>query len=187
MLPVMGLAACLASDPPKLQSGDLTAPDGFAGNYYASRFPDSTDGSPQTIDAIIAPQPDRSFQLTFLEGEHKDEPVVVRLVTLNAGTLLAVMTDPKPDSDAIYAELTVASNGAWVFRMIDLAGTKRTPALQAAIMRHGGTAITYDTGDFQHDQIRGGLTAANLRALFSDPDFVNAIDTSSGFRLSPKP
>jgi len=186
ILPVIGLAACLASDPPKLQSEDLTVADGFTGAYYASRFPDSTDGSPTTIDATVTLEADRSYQLTFLEGEHKDDPVIVRLVALNAGTLLAVMTDPKPDSDAIYAEVTVASNGAWAFRIIDLAATKRTRAVQEALLRHGATGITYDTGDLQHDQIHGGLTAANLRALFSDPDFVNAIDTSSGFRLSPK-
>ena len=46
--------------------------------------------------------------------------------------------------------------------------------------------VSFDTGDLQHDQIHGNLTAANLRALLSDPDFVNAISTVGGFRLSPK-
>jgi hypothetical protein len=181
------LAGCLASDPPKLGATDLATPGGLPGAYFASRFPDSGDGTPQTVDAVITAAPDRSYQLTFLEGEHKDAPVLLRLVTLDDGGLLAVLTDPRPDSDAVYAAVTVAANGAWVFRMIDLAATRRTRAVQEAIMRHGGSGVTYDTGDLQHDQIHGSLTAANLRALFSDPAFVSAIGTTSGFRLSPKP
>jgi hypothetical protein len=185
ILPLLGLAACLTSDPPHLTSEDLSTPNGFAGAYYATRFPDDTSG-PNTIDAIVTAEPDRTYRLTFLEGEHKDDPVVVQLITLNSGSLLAVFTDPKPENGAMYGELTVASNGAWVFRMVEFAAEKRTRTLQDALMRHGATGVTFDSGDLQHDEIKGAPSAANLRALFSDPDFVNALDKSTGFRLSPK-
>jgi hypothetical protein len=182
----VGLSACLTSDPPKLDPADLTTPEGFAGAYFATKFPEDATSGPNTIDATVEAGADRSYRLTLQEGEHKDAPIVVRFLTLNAGTLLAVMTDDKPDSEAMIAVVTVAANGAWVFRTIDLAADKRDRSLRDTLMRHGASSVVFDTADVRHDEIHGTLSAANLRALLSDPDFVNAIDTSQGFRLSPK-
>jgi hypothetical protein len=189
MFPVLalalGLCACLTSDAPRLSAEDLTAPAGFAGAYYATRFPEDGSSGPNTIDAIVESQPGRNYRLTFMEGEHKDEPVIIRFLTLNQGALLAVVTEADKD-EAVYADVTVASNGAWVFRMVELDAAKRTRILKDALMRHGATAVAFDTGELQQDTIHGALSAANLRALFSDPDFVNALSDTRGFRLSPK-
>ena len=182
---VLGIAGCLSSDIPKLDPEDLASPVGFAGSYFATKFPEDTGNDPNTIDAIVEAAGDRSYTLTFVEGDHKDAPVAVRLLTLNSGNLLAVISDPDKGA-AVYAIVTVASNGAWVFRLINLAPDKRTRGLRDALARHGATAVKFDDSDMHNDEIRGSLTAANLRALFSDPDFVNALSMDQGFRLSPK-
>ena len=50
-----------------------------------------------------------------------------------------------------------------------------------ALTRHGASTVSFDDS---HDEIKGTLSAANLRALFSDPDFAGAVSTERGFRLS---
>ena len=180
-----GVGACLSSDAPTLATEDLTEPAAFAGAYYATDFPEekSTTGA---IDATMEAIGDRTFRLTFSEGEHKDAPILVRLLTLNDGTLLGVGTDPDPTKAAVYAVVTHASNGSWVFRSLDFKSDGRDGKLRDALMRHGAKAVTFGTDDIESNEIKGSLTAANLRALFSDPDFTRALDTSRGFRLSPK-
>jgi hypothetical protein len=181
----LGIAGCLISDTPKLDPEDLTAPDGLAGAYYASKFPEDAANGPNTIDAIVEAKADRSYSLTFMEADHKDAPVTMRFLTLNDGGLLAVMSEPDKGG-AVYAAVTVASNGAWVFRLVAFAPDKRTSTLRSALKRHGATDVQFDDSDTQSDEIKGTLSAANLRALLSDPDFVNAISMDQGFRLSPK-
>ena len=180
-----GLAACLSSDAPKLATEDLTDPAGFAGAYYATDFPEEKSTT-AAIDATMEAIGDRTFRLTFSEGDHKDAPILVRLLTLNDGTLLGVGTDPDPTKAAVYALVTHASDGGWVFRSLDFRSAGRDQTLRNALMRHGATGVAYGTGDIETNEIKGNLTAANLRALFSDPDFTRALETSRGFRLSPK-
>jgi hypothetical protein len=182
---VLGIAGCLSSDTPKLDPQDLASPAGIAGSYFATKFPEDTGNDPNTIGAIVEAAADRSYSLTFVEGDHKDAPVIVRFLTLNSGNLLAVMSDPDKGA-AVYAVVTVAANGAWVFRLINLAPDKRTRNLREALARHGATAVKFDDSDMHNDEVKGSLSAANLRALFSDPDFVNALTMDQGFRLSPK-
>jgi hypothetical protein len=181
----LGVAGCLSSDTPKLDAEDLTTPVGVVGSYYATKFPEDAGSGPTTIDAVVEAGADRSYTLTFLEGDHKDAPVIVRFVTLNDGNLLAVISDPDKGA-AVYAVVTAASNGAWVFRMVDLAPDQHTRGLRDALTRHGATEVKFDDSDMRNDEIKGILTAANLRALFSDPDFVNGLSMRDGFRLSPK-
>ncbi|HVY99410.1 MAG TPA: hypothetical protein VHA35_07920 [Dongiaceae bacterium] len=182
-----GLAACLSSDPPRLDAGDLATPDGFAGTYFASAVGARDDRS---ATATIAPAEGNSYLLTIVENGLQgapDAPVRLRLLRLNSGLLLAVVSDPDKVDDVLYAIVTQAANGAWAFRPVDLAGQARDRRLSDAIRRHGATEVSYDTSDLRADRIQGNLDAANLRALFSDPDFVKAIETQDGFRLSPKP
>jgi hypothetical protein len=181
----LSLGACLSSDAPTLATEDLTEPAGFAGAYYASDFPEEKSTT-AAIDATMEAIGDRTYRLTFSEGEHKDAPILVRLLTLNDGALLGVGTDPDPTKSAVYALVTHAADGSWVFRSIDLRSDGRDTALRDALMRHGAKGVTFGTGDIETNEIQGSLTAANLRALFSDPDFTRALETSRGFRLSPK-
>jgi len=180
-----GLAACLSSDAPTLAVEDLMEPAGFAGTYYATDFPEEKSNTP-AIDATMEALGDRAFRLTFMEGEHKDAPVVVRLLRLNDGNLLGVGTDPEPDKPAVYALVSHAADGSWVFRSVDFRSDRRTTKLHDALMRHGARAVTFGTGDIELNEIKGSFSAANLRALFSDPDFTEALETGRGFRLSPK-
>jgi hypothetical protein len=182
----LGLASCLSSDPPALSPEDLATPAGFAGDYFATRFPDATNGDPNTIDAKVEAIADRGYLLTFSEGDHKDSPVRLRLLDLAPDLLLAVLSDPKPDSAAIYAIVTVASNGAWVFRVVDLKADVGHREIRWVLQRHGAIGVAFDTSETGMTQISGTMNAANLRMLFTDPDFLAAIETDSGFRLSPK-
>lgn len=179
-----GLNACLTSDAPNLTAQDLTEPDGFAGAYYGTAFPEKIQDD--VVDATVEAIGDRVFRLNLMEGEHKDAPVLLRLLTLNDGTLLAVFTDPDPAKGAMYATVTRASNGGWVFRGVNFDPAKRDRRLREALLRHGAQSVDFDDSDLQHDEIKGSLTAANLRALFSDADFTGALEDASGFRLSPK-
>ena len=182
----LGLASCLSTDPPGLSPEDLATPHRFVGAYFATRFPDATNGDPNTIDATVEATADRGYLLTFFEGAHKDAPVRVRLLDLAPDLLLAVLSDPKPDSDAIYAIVTVASSGAWVFRAVDLKADVGRREIRWVLKRHGATDVTFDTSDTGVTHIAGQLSAANLRMLFTDADFLAAIQTDNGFRLSPK-
>ncbi len=184
ILPAFALAACLSSDPPKLDAGDLTTPDGFAGVYYATTNSPTDDRS---AIATIDPAEGNGYVLTIVEsGAKPDAPVKLRLLTLNSGLLLAVVSDPDKVDDVIYSIVTKAADGSWVFRSIDFKTEMRDRALTDTIRRHGATAVSYDSSDIKADRIAGALNAANLRALFSDPDFVNAVETTDGFRLTPK-
>lgn len=181
---VFGLASCFSSDAPKLAAEDLTEPVKFAGTYYATDFPEEKSDK-AAIDGLVEAIGDRTFRLTFIEGDHKDEPVLVRLLKLNDGNLLAVFTDPDPSKGAMYSTVTYAANGSWVFRMVDLTGNP-SRTLRDALTRHGAQGVEYTNDNHEETHIKGTLTAANLRALFSDPDFTQAIVSTSGFRLSPK-
>jgi hypothetical protein len=181
----LGLAGCLTSDAPSLSTEDLTAPAGFGGAYLATAFPKDPAGGPGMINADVEALGERTYRLTFSEGEHKDEPVLLRFLTLNDGNLLAVFTDPDPTKGALYAAVTHASNGSWVFRTVDFKPERRDRALRDALTRHGADSVDFGNGNFVHDEIKGSLTAANLRALFSDPDFTGALEMEQGFRLSP--
>jgi hypothetical protein len=182
----LGLASCLSSDPPALSPADLATPHGFAGDYFATRFPEDTTGDLNTVDAKVEAAGDRGYLLTFFEGEHKDAPVRIRLLDLAPDLLLAVISDPKPDSDAIYAVVTAASNGAWVFRAVDLRPDVGRREIRWVLQRHGATSVAFDSSDPGRTQIAGTLSAADLRMLFTDPDFLASIETDNGFRLSPK-
>jgi hypothetical protein len=186
MLPVIGLAGCLSSDPPKLDASDLATPDGFAGAYFATAFDES---EPRAGTATIAPADGNSYLLTITEDgrAEKDAPVQLRLLRLNSGLLLAVVNDPDKAGDVLYAMVTHASDGAWVFRAVDLAANHRDRTLRDALRRHGAADVAFDSSEMQADRVSGHLTAANLRALFSDPDFVNGLSIGHGFRVSPKP
>lgn len=179
------LAACLNSDAPNLATEDLTEAAGFAGRYYATEFPEEKSTT-AAIDGNMEAIGNRTYRLTFSEGEHKDAPILVRLLTLNDGTLLGIGTDPDPTKAAVYAMVTRASDGGWVFRSVDFESEGRDGALRDALKRHGAKDVTFGGGDIEMNEIKGSLTAANLRALFSDPDFTRALETSRGFRLSPK-
>ena len=183
----IGLSACLTEDAPKLSPGDLSTPRNFAGAYFATRFPADAAEGPDTIQATVERTVDRSFLLTFIEPDRKDAPVRVQLIGLNPDTLIAVMTEPGSSPDAMLGLVTPASDGAWVFRTVELKPEGRDRVLKAALMRHGATGVSFDRSELQHDQIQGQLSAANLRMLFSDHDFLNAIDAEKGFRLSPAP
>jgi len=160
-------------------------PASFAGTYFATDFPEEKSDQP-AIDGTIEAIADRSFRLTFAEGDHKDEPVLVRLLKLNDGNLLGVLSDPDPAKGAMYAMVTHVSNGGWVFRVVDVQPGDPSRTLRDALMRHGATAVDHDTGSYEETHIKGALTAANLRALFADPDFLQALEPQGGFRLSPK-
>jgi len=186
ILPVLGLAACLSSDPPKLDAADLATPDGFAGDYYAAPTGESDNRS---ATATITPADRNGYLLTIAENGLQggpDAPVKIRLLTLNSGLLLAVVSDADKVGDVIYSTVTKAADGAWVFRSVEFKDQARDRHLSDAIRRHGAIAVSYDSSDIKADRIEGNLTAANLRALFADPDFVNRMETASGFRLTPK-
>jgi len=185
ILPALGLAACLSSDPPKLDAADLATPEGFAGDFYAAPTSERDDRS---ATATMASADGNSYVLTITENGlgAPDAPVKIRLLRLNSGLLLAVVSDPDKVDDVIYATVTRASDGSWVFRSLDFKADARDRHLTEAIRRHGATAVAYDSSDLRADRIAGSMTAANLRALFSDPDFVNAMETESGFRLTPR-
>jgi hypothetical protein len=178
---VFGPAACLSSDAPSLSAEDLTEPAGFGGAYFGTAFPYDPSDDPGTIDAMVEPIGDRSYRLTFTEGERKDAPVLLRMLKLNDGRLLGVFTDPDPAKGALYTIVSQASNGAWVFSNVEFKPDMRNSVLRNALTRHGASAVDFDDA---HDEIKGSLTAANLRALFSDPDFASAVTTERGFRLS---
>jgi hypothetical protein len=185
LLPAAALAACLSSDPPKLAAGDLATPAGFAGSYFATAFDETVTRAGTTT---IAPAEGNSYLLTITEdGREEDAPVQLRLLRLDSGLLLAVVSDPGKVDDVLYAVVTPAADGAWAFRSVDFDAGRRDRTLREALLRHGATDVSFDSSDMQADRISGNLTAANLRALFSDPDFVNAISTGHGFRLSPRP
>jgi hypothetical protein len=180
------LSACLTSDAPNLAVEDLTAPAGFGGAYLATAFPEhKTDEGPGMMNADVEVLDGRTYRLTFSEGDHKDEPVLIRFLTLNDGTLLAVFSDPDPAKGALYAAALHAANGGWVFRTVDFKPESRDRSLRDALTRHGATGVDFGTGDLVRNEIKGKLTAANLRALFSDPDFTRALEMEHGFRLSP--
>ena len=181
----LGLAACLSSDAPDLTAADLTAPANFTGAYFATNFPEEKSDKP-AIDGTVEAVGARVFQLTFVEGEHKDEPVMIRLLKLNDGNLLGVMSDPDPAKGALYAMVTHAANGSWVFRMVDLPAGGPSRIQREAMQRHGAKSVEYTSGTYEETRMAGHLTAANLRALFSDPDFTQALESDRGFRLSPK-
>jgi hypothetical protein len=180
-----GLAACLSSDAPDLSPKDLTEPAQFGGAYIASAFPEESADQPD-VDATVEPLGDRSYRLTFSEGERKDAPAILRLLTLNDKRLLGVVTDPDPAKGAIYVMVSRVSNGGWVFRNLGFKEEARNRTLREALQRHGATAVEYGEGSLRHDRIQGRLTAANLRAMFSDADVLPALETDGGFRLSPK-
>jgi hypothetical protein len=180
---VFGLTACLSSDAPDLSTQDLIEPAGFGGAYFATAFPYDPSDDPGTLDAMVEPIGDRTYRLTFAEGERKDAPVLLRMLKLNEGRLLGVFSDPDPDKGALYTIVSRASNGAWVFRNVEFRPASRDRVLRDALMRHGASAVDFDDA---HDEIKGRLSAANLRALFSDPDFTSAVTTERGFRLSAR-
>jgi hypothetical protein len=176
-----GVSACLSSDAPTLTTEDLTEPAGFDGAYFGAAFPDDASDDTGTIGALVEPIGDRTYRLTFTEGERKDAPVLLRMLKLNDGRLLGVFTDPDPAKGALYTIVSQASNGSWVFRNIEFKPESRGRALRDALTRHGASAVAFDDA---HDEIKGSLTAANLRALFSDPDFAGALAMERVFRLS---
>ena len=176
-----GLTACLTSDAPNLSAEDLTEPAGFGGAYFATAFPYDPSDDEGTIDALVEPIGERTYRVTFTEGERKDEPVLLRMLKLNDGRLLGVFSDPDPAKGALYTIVSQASNGGWVFRNVEFKPESRGPVLRDALTRHGASTVAFDD---THDEIKGSLTAANLRALFSDPDFAGALKMDSGFRLS---
>ena len=179
-----GATACLSSDAPNLSAEDLTEPAGFAGDYYASAFPyDPSETETGTLDAQVEAIGERTYRLTFAEGERKDAPVLLRMLKLNDGRLLGVFSDPDPAKGAIYTIVSQASNGGWVFRNVEFKPEARNAVLRDALMRHGASAVSFSDA---HDEIKGSLSAANLRALFGDPDFAGALQFERGFRLSPK-
>jgi|AraplaMF_Col_mMF_1032025.scaffolds.fasta_scaffold00012_217 hypothetical protein len=179
---LFGPTACLSSDAPNLSTEDLAELAGFGGAYFATGFPHESSDDPGTLDALVEPISDRTYRLTFTEGERKDAPVLLRMMKLNDGRLLGVFTDPDPAKGALYTIVSQASNGGWVFRNVEFNPERRDRVLHDALTRHGASAV--DFGD-AHDEIKGSLTAANLRALFSDPDFAGALTMERGFRLSP--
>jgi hypothetical protein len=181
----LGLAACLSSDAPSLSAGDLTEPAGFGGTYFASAVPEDLATGEKAIAAKVEAIGARTYRLTFADGERKDAPVLLRMLALNDGTLLGIVTDPDPAIGALYTIVTRASNGAWVFRNVDFKPDRRDRALRDALIRHGAADVDFGAGDLVNNRIKGNLTAANLRALFSDPDFARALEIDRGFRLSP--
>jgi hypothetical protein len=176
-----GPTACLSSDAPNLATEDLTEPAGLGGAYYATAFPYDPADDPGTLGAVVEPLGQRIYRLTFAEGERKDAPVLLRLLKLNDGRLLGVFTDPDPAKGALYTIVSRASNGAWVFSNVAFRPDRRTRILRDALTRHGASAVAFSDA---HDEIKGSLSAANLRALFADPDFTSALTTERGFRLS---
>jgi hypothetical protein len=179
----LGLTACLSSDAPDLSTEDLTEPAGLGGAYFATAFPhDPSDDQPGTLDAQAEAIGDRTYRLIFTEGEREDAPVLLRMLKLNDGRLLGVFSDPDPAKGALYTIVSRASNGGWVFRNIEFKPDRRDKVLRDALTRHGASAVAFSDA---HDEIKGSLTAANLRALFSDPDFTGALAMERGFRLSP--
>jgi len=185
LLLAVGLTACLSSDAPNLTPEDLTEPAGLGGAYVATAFPEDRSDEPNALIATVEAIGERTYRLTFAEGERKDAPVLLRLVTLNDGKLLGVVSDPDPAKGAVYTIVSRASNASWVFRNVEFNMESRDRVLRDALARHGAANVTFGSGDLPHDQINGNLTAANLRALFSDPDFFGALRMDSGFRLSP--
>jgi hypothetical protein len=179
----VGLTACLSSDAPNLSAEDLTEPAGLGGTYFATAFPYNASDDPGTIDAAVEAIGERTYRVTFTEGERKDAPVLLRVLKLNDGRLLGVFTDPDPAKGALYTIVSQASNGGWVFRNVEFNPERRDRSLREALTRHGASSVDFDDA---HDEIKGSLTAANLRALFSDPDFAGALHMERGFRLSPK-
>jgi len=176
------LTACLSSDAPNLTAEDLNEPADFGGGYFATAFPYDPSDDTGTMAALVEPIGERTYRLTFTEGDRKDAPVLLRMLKLNDGRLLGVFSDPDPAKGALYTIVSRASNGSWVFRNVEFNPESRDRVLRAALMRHGANAVDFDDA---HDEIKGGLTAANLRALFSDPDFAAALTMERGFRLSP--
>ncbi len=187
---VLGLGACLTSDPPKISRDDLVQVEGLAGNHRAIALPEGAAGGPPPSDAEIVAREDGSYLLTFIEDGHRDAPNVIRLLAFGAGTYLGVLTDDKPDSAAMYALVGRDAAGNWEFRAFDLAPERRTEDLQPILARHGAGRISFeDLGSdpkTTNDRIAGNLDAAQLRALFSDPDFTAALRTDTGFRLQPR-
>ena len=176
------LTACLSSDAPNVTAEDLTEPADFGGGYFATAFPHDLSDDTGTMAALVEPIGERTYRLTFTEGDRKDAPVLLRMLKLNDGRLLGIFSDPDPVKGALYTIASRASNGSWVFRNVEFKPESRDRLLRDALMRHGANAV--DFGD-AHDEIEGSLTAANLRALFSDPDFAAALTMERGFRLSP--
>jgi hypothetical protein len=177
----LGLTACLSSEAPNLSAEDLTEPAGFGGAYFATAFPYVPSDDPGTLDALVEPIGDRTYRVTFTEGERKDAPVLLRMLKLNDGRLLGVFSDPDAAKGALYTIVSQASNGAWVFSNVEFKPESRGRVLRDALTRHGASGVDFDDA---HDEIKGSLTAANLRALFSDPAFTAALTTERGFRLS---
>ena len=179
---VFGPTACLSSDAPNLSQEDLTEPVGLGGAYFATAFPYDPSDDPGTLGAMVEPIGERTYRLTFAEGERKDAPVLLRVLKLNDGRLLGVFSDPDPTKGALYTIVSQASNGGWVFRNVEFKPESRNGVLRDALTRHGASAVAFADA---HDEIKGSLSAANLRALFSDPDFTGALTMERGFRLSP--
>jgi len=186
----LALAGCLTSDEPKLQPGDLAKLEGFGGLYSVAAFPGSDPHA--TGEARVDARDGEYFMsIKNSDGDNLEKPVLLRILRLAADRYLAVGSDSgSTDSMILYAFVTPRPNGAWRFNMIELQAARRNDALKSVTFRHGATlsfSQVNTTPPTALDQLSGHLDGDQLRALFTDPDFVKAIDDHRGFDLSPKP
>jgi hypothetical protein len=188
LIALAGLAACLRTDPPLLRPEDIVQFPDLAGDYVATRTSTQSDG-PSSIDARIENAEGGSYLVSFIEDGKPDDPTRLRLVQLHGDDYLAVLSEPQDAKDAQYGVATRAPDRSWSVKMINLKSGSRDDRLQAVVRRNGASAISFEDVKLAHttdDMIHGPLTAPQLRALFTDPDFVSAMETSVSFDLTPK-
>jgi hypothetical protein len=187
-LALAGLAACLRTDPPALQPEDIVQFPDLAGNYDATST-STKSGSPSKADIRIESADNGSYLIYFIEDGKPDNPTRLRLIRFHDDAYLAVFSDPQDDKDAMYGIATRGPDRGWTVRMIDLKPGSRNDKLQAVVRRNGASSISFEDVKLTSttdDMIHGRFTASQLRALFTDPDFVDATETSVRFDLVPK-
>jgi len=185
-----GLASCLTGDAPQLKPEDLVQAKDLPGTYTAIALPGNPGGQPPSVDARVEAAKDGSYFLTFIEADHVDTPTRLRLLPDQGDRYLCVFTEADSPDRAMYGRLEHEPAGGWAFHIFDIKPERRTEDLQPILQRHGVEKIVFEQLGSDPattaDHIQGALSAAQIRALFSDPDVLAALQTDAGFRLQPK-
>jgi hypothetical protein len=186
---LIGLAGCLTGQRPNLSEAELIQVEGLAGTYQATIKSDATGQSGKT-KARIEAQDDHSYRIFLTEddGNESPDPMLARILSLEADTQLIVITKPSGSDDiAQFALLTAGDKGAWSLSFLDIAEDRRNKALAPIVEKHGASiAFRKGFGKATNDRLDGVLTGRQLRDLYGDPEFLAATRILATVKLIPQ-